>query len=96
MQTTIDQFQTFRASADALFNSLGAIDVARDGCFHGANRGALARQMVALSRQKKTDNPDALLEVLRGIYRAVEMEIAGGLPGNCRNELIETLVEAHR
>ena len=93
MQQIIDKFQSFRASADALFNSLGAIDVARDGCFHGANRGALARQMVALSRQKKIDDASVLLDILRKIYCAVEKEIAGGLPGNCRNELIETLVE---
>ena len=93
MRTTINKFQSFRASADALFNSLGAIDVARDGCFHGVNRGALARQMVTLSRKLKIDDASVLLDILREIYKATEKEIAGGLPGNCRNELIETLVE---
>ena len=93
MRTTIEQFQSFRASADALFNSLGAIDVARDGCFHGVNRGALARQMVTLARKLKTDDASVLLDILRKIYCAVEKEVAGGLPGNCRNELIKMLVE---
>ena len=92
METTIDKFHTMHRMAASRFNSLGAINPGEDGCFFGTPWGRLARQMLVLSDRLKTDDPETLLEALREIYRAVEKEVAGGLPSNCRDDLIETLV----
>ena len=92
MENTITKFHTMHRAADALFNSLGALNPARDACFFAVNRGRMARQMLVLSDRLQTDDTETLLEALRRIYRAVENEMAVGLPSNCRDELIETLI----
>lgn len=92
MQNTINKFQEYRSACDALFNSLGAVDPAKDACFFGVSRPLMAKQMMTLSDKLKTDDVSELLNTLRDIYRHVEAEVAGGMPANGRAELIEVLV----
>ena len=92
MKTTITKFQEYRSACDGLFNSLGAVDAARDGCFFGASKSTMARHLMTLSERLETNDVSELLAVLRRIYGAVESEVAAGMPANGRNDLTEILV----
>lgn len=96
MQDTISKFIEYHAAISGKFNSLGALNPAQDACFFGISRGRIARHMLQLAEQTKEPDPETLIGVLRAIYRQVESEIAGGLPFECRDELTNALVEAHR
>lgn len=94
MQNTIDQFKSNYSAINARFDTLGARDPGKDGCFFGVNRGVIARQMMAISTKTGETNTEALLDRLRTIYLAVESEVRGGLSSDCRGALIDCLVEA--
>lgn len=92
MEKTVYDFLTMHGAAAGLFNSLGAINPAKDACFYGVNKAVLARQMLTLADRLQTDDTSDLLNVMREIYGQVEREVANGLDGSARPELVEVLV----
>jgi len=92
MQNTINKFRDFHGAISSKFNSLGALDPARDGVFLAVPRGRFAAQMLKVSQATGWTDPEQILDSLRQIYRAVEGEIAGGLSGDCRDSLVDALV----
>lgn len=92
MQSTITQFIEYHSAISGKFNAMGPINVSQDRCFHGMDRAVLAKQMMQLAQKTGENDLEALIDQLRPIYQTVAGEITAGLPSECRQPLIESII----